>query len=739
MLRLRRVESKARGGKLKKRGAVILGGALVCVSAALAFIWFAPLPKELQRLTPLTGVYLDSKGRIIAELAGPEARSHRPISLAQMGPWIPSITVALEDRRFYSHPGIDFIGTARALLTGHGGGSTITQQLVKIATARKGRSIVAKVNEMIVALQLERHWTKQQILEAYLNRIPYGNRLLGIEAAAQGYFNKPASQLSKPESIYLAGLPRQPSRLNPWRHSLNAARQFEQTRKRLVRGGGLSPRENAEMGVPEIGRFLPKNTAPHFIQVVAKAGERGLISCTIDPQLQQRAQELVREQLDFFHRQDISQAAMVVIENETGAVRALVGSRDFSADQINGALSFRNCGSTLKPFLYLTGIDRRVFTAATLLPDTPDAARDAYGDYDPHNFVLSHLGPVRVREALGNSLNVPAVVAVNRVGARKAYDAIASWGIRFDRPLEKAGAGFILGNVGVRLIDLTGAFASLARGGVACPPRFLSDAPLILSRVSSPEAAQIVTDILCDNSARLQSFGPHSALAFPVRVAGKTGTSAGFRDAWAVGFTREHTVGVWVGNFDGRPMDHAASIASAAPLWRRMMDDLIQLDHPVAAATLPRVPICALSGLRPCPKSPAVVKELFLPGTEPQGRSDSWFRADGRPVLPQEYASWCASADNFLRASVATTADNLAIIAPRDQSVFVLDSSLAPAQQQLELEANLQDGIAWRINGVEVPRDPEGRVFWQLKEGEWTVEASSACVTQTRHFSVRKQ
>ena len=546
-------------------------------------------------MKPLTTVYLDAKGRLIAETAGPDARSHRPIAFADMGPWLPVVIVEMEDRRFYSHSGVDAWGTARAFIEQYGGGSTITQQLVKIATGRKGRSLLVKAREALLAMQLERRWSKQQILEAYLNRIPFGTRLIGVEAAAQAYFGRPAAALTKAEAVYLAGLPREPSRLNPWSHLDAAQKRFEGARQLLMTRGYLSSREGAEMLPPVVEKHLPADLAPNFVQLAAQTGHRGVVRCTLDLDIQRRAEELVRDNLNMLHRPDITEAAMVVIENESGAVRALVGSRDFKQHQIDGATLFRNSGSTLKPFLYVTGIDRRVFTAATLLPDTAEAARDAYMDYDPHNFVLSHLGPVRVREALGNSLNVPAVVAVSRIGARTAYNAIGNWGMKFDRPLEKTGAGFILGNVGVRLLDLTAAFSGLARGGLAGPPRFIEGDAMPLRRMVSADAAAIVTDILCDNNARLQGFGARSPLAFPVRIAAKTGTSAGFRDAWAEGFTREHTVGVWVGNFDGRPMDHAASAASAAPLWRRMVDDLLLTDHPVPGAELPRVHLSARS------------------------------------------------------------------------------------------------------------------------------------------------
>ena len=655
-----------------------------------------------------------------------------------MGPWLPALMVALEDRRFYSHPGVDLRSVARAVLRRHGGGSTITQQFVKMVTSRRGRSFPVKLREMGMALQLERRWSKDQILEAYLNRIPFGNRLIGVEAAAQAYFNKPALALTKVEAAYLAGLPREPTRLNPWSHHDAAARRFAQTCGILDARGILQRSEWAGDPAPLPGRYLPQNAAPHFIQWAAEPGRLGNRVCTLDLDVQRRAEQLVREHLDLIHRVDISQASMVVIENETGAVRALVGSRDFKANQINGAVSFRNCGSTLKPFLYVTGIEQRVFTAATLLPDTADAARDSYADYDPHNFVLSHLGPVRVREALGSSLNVPAVVALSRVGARKAFNSMGDWGLRFNRPMEKAGAGFILGNVGVRLLDLTAAFAGLARGGLVAPPQWLENRAGPFRRIVSEGAALIVVDILCDNSARFHGFGPHSVLSFPVRVGVKTGTSAGFHDAWTVGFTREHTVGVWVGNFEGRPMDHTASIAAAGPLWRRMIEDLLQTDHPVPDSKLDRMPVCALTGLRPCASSPAVVGELFLPGTEPQRSAERWFTKDGHQVLPVEYAAWCASVDNRLGAVIDSGKESLAIVSPRNGAVFKLDASIPASHQEIEMQVNLPEGVTWTLNGNPIAPSATGHLLWPLKEGEWVLEASNGAARVTAQFAVRR-
>ena len=712
------------------------------------FIWFlcyAPLPPSLEALQArrLTALFLDTHERLIAEIPGTEARSHRPVPLEQMGPWLPAVTVTLEDRRFHRHWGVDFRAKARALLHWRGGGSTITEQLVKLATGRRGRSPIAKAVEALRALQLERRWTKPQILEAYLNGIPYGNRLIGAEAAAQAYFSKPAATLTEPEAIFLAGLPRSPVRLNPWRHPGVATAQFKRSAAALASGTGTV----RELAVPVVERHLPGNLAPDFLQALRDASGTsddltGVIRTTLDLDLQRNAREWVRAHLEELGRFDITQASLVIVENETGAVRALVGSRPFAgqdqAGGINGALAFRNCGSTLKPFVYLTGIDQKVFTAATLLPDTADAVRERYPDYDPHNFALNHFGPVRVREALASSLNVPAVVALSRIGARHAYDAIEGWGVRFDRPMKELGAGFVLGNAGVRLVDLTAAFSGLARGGLVCPPRFREDSPTVFRRAASPGAVAIIVDILCDNRARFRAFGANSPLSTPVRVGAKTGTSAGFRDAWAVGFTREHTVGVWVGNFDGRPMNRAASVIAAAPLWRRAIDDLLEHDRPVPDPTLPRTPVCALTGLRPNPRSPGVIGELFLPGTEPVESADAWFAEDGHPLLPLEYAGWCASGENALRATVRVDPAKLAILSPREKAVFSISRDLPPAQQQLEMRVNIPEGTVWKLNGASLPSPRDGRLLWTLQPGEWTLEVSNAATRQERHFRVTR-
>lgn len=768
--------------------AVLAGGAWFIASVDVPPALLGPVPAETLTL-------LDSRGEPLAEIANAEARSQHPVGLAEMGVDLPRIVVALEDRRFYEHAGID----PRALLAAAGrdlragrivsGASTITQQLVKLAAGRPGgRSLLVKGREAAAAWKLERRWTKEQILARYLNVSSYGNRLLGPEAAARAYFGKPARALSLVESIYLAGLPQAPSRLNPWRHPAAAEYRYQRSLRRLQRLGVLDGEQVRALAdaPPRPGRFLPPRRAGHFVDLIVgrmRSAARGAESATgqgarvtmrneetqhpaintqrpasfsqprtphatlrttLDPELQRVAETLLRRHLTGLNAADVTQGAVVIVENSSGAVRALVGSADYGdprQGQVNGAARARSAGSTLKPFVYLTALDRRLLTAASILPDTAEAIRATYADYDPQNYFAGrHLGPVRVRQALGSSLNVPAVVALGRfVGARQAFYEAQRWGFRFAQPFDDLGAGFVLGNADIRLLDLAGAYAGLARGGVSQRPRLLAGESAPQERIASAEATAILTDILCDPEARRATFGTGSPLDFPdgVRVAVKTGTSSGFRDKWCVGFNARHTVAVWAGNFDGRPMGEAVAIHAAAPLWHALMEHLLveRGDGSVPAATLSeklvRREICPLTGLLPAPDSgsPPMVPELFLAGTEPTASAAGSFvaGADGRPHLrlPAEYGVWCSGPQNVLGA-VAEDPRSLAILSPPDGANYRLDPEMPTSQQMVEFTTNVPDRarVRWTVDGELLPPHEDGRVFWPLRRGNWTVEAA---------------
>jgi penicillin-binding protein 1C len=719
--------------RLILRSGSLLIWALIVLAMATAIVWRIPIPRELQQSPAGTLTLLDCRGREIAELASAGARTQYPVPLERMGLWLPRITVALEDRRFYEHRGIDWhalaAAGARNLRSRHlvSGASTITQQLVKLATGRERRSWSRKLYEAIIAWKLEQRWSKERILAEYLNRSSYGNRRIGPEAAARAYFNKSARDLTLSEAIFLAGVPQAPTRLNPWRHPEEATRKYARSLARLVQLGFIDRDQELLLAQrPKIVHADPPRLALHFVDAVVarNPGLHGTVGTTLDLDLQTTIERLVRSHLSALNRHDITQAAVVVIENATGAIRAMVGSENYAVSQINGAMQPRSCGSTLKPFVYLDAIEKRLLTAASLLPDTPDAIRGEYADYDPQNYNHHYLGPVRLREALGCSLNVPAVFTLSQLGARPAFYQLQKWGFDFPQGLADYGAGFVLGNAETRLVDLAAAYAGLPRGGTAMRAKFLAAEHQPITRLASTEATAIITDILCDNDARQKSFGPHSPLAFEQPVAAKTGTSSGFRDTWTVGFDREHTVAVWAGNFDGRPMRDTFAVRAATPLWAAVMQQLLRRDHPLNPPMenerLVRREICKTTGLLPSRFTSAKLSELFLAGTEACEDSSGFFASDGKLLLPEAYSRWCASRDNSIGAHVRS---DFHITSPPPNARYEIDPVLPRSQQMIELTAAFAGDVNWFVNGGRVSPGEDGRFFWSLAPGEWTVRA----------------
>ena len=732
--------------RLTLRSRSLLIWAAIVLAMLTAIVWSIPIPAELQKSPTGTLTLLDCRGREIAQLASAEARTQFPIPLERMGLWLPRITVALEDRRFYEHHGIDWhalaAASARNLRSRHlvSGASTITQQLVKLATGRDRRSWSRKLYEAILAWKLEHRWSKERILAEYLNRSSYGNRRIGPEAAARAYFGKSARDLTLSEAIFLAGLPQAPTRLNPWRHPEEAGRKYARSLARLVQLGFIDrDQELLPAQPPKAEHADPSRLAPHFVDAVVarNSGLHGTIRTTLDLDLQTMVERLARSHLSALNRHDITQAAVVIIENASGAIRTMVGSENYAVSQINGATQPRSCGSTLKPFVYLDAIDKRLLTAASLLPDTPDAIRDEYADYDPQNYNRHYLGPVRLREALACSLNVPAVFTLSRLGARPAFYQLQKWGFNFPQGLSDYGAGFILGNAETRLVDLAATYAGLARGGTAMRAKFLAAEHQPITRIASTEATAIITDILCDNEARQRSFGTRSALAFEQRIAAKTGTSSGFRDAWTVGFDKEHTVAVWAGNFEGRPMRDTFAVRAATPLWATVMQELLRRDHPLDSPVenerLVRREICKATGLLPSRLSSARMSELFLAGTEPRDDSSDHFAADGKLLLPNAYSRWCVSRDNTIGAHVRS---EFRITSPLPNAHYQIDPVLPASQQMVELTAAFGGDVNWFVNGEQISARQDARFFWQLSPGEWQVRAVSRFGTSEETITV---
>ncbi|MEW6200804.1 MAG: penicillin-binding protein 1C, partial [bacterium] len=597
-------------------------------------IFVIPFPEKLLSTSRATSIKLtDRLGELLRE---------KPYAGEKQTDWLPlndisvhaiHAAIATEDSRFYDHHGIDFRAIVRAALTNMrahrvvSGGSTITQQLVRnLRPAR--RSILNKLVESLLALRLERRMTKEQILFHYLNRIPYGNGAYGIGAAARLYFNKRASNLTVAESAFLAGLPKSPSGYNPFRHPERARKRFLLVLK-AMRDEGYIPEDVYEMA-RSTKLALQKTTtpflAPHFTEYVLESAGggslvgAGAIRTTIDLELQSRIEGIVRRQVSELAHKELTNAAVVVIENRTGEILAMVGSADFfnlgNEGMNNGALARRQPGSAIKPFTYAISLEKG-FTPATILPDLETHFSTPDGDFMPRNYDLQFHGPVRLRMALANSLNVASVNLAYRIGTDIILHYLRRLGITsLDKNASYYGLGITLGNGEISLLELTHAYSVFPNLGELLPlksvlaftPPGKKEIPFRSQRkkgrIFSPQTAYIIADILSDRDARSPTFGISTPLNLPFRTGVKTGTSSSFRDNWTVGFTREVTVGVWCGNFSGKPMEDISGITGAGPIFRDVMRLVMEKYSKKWLRRPPRliaVKICPVSGLRTSP------------------------------------------------------------------------------------------------------------------------------------------
>ncbi|HEU4533015.1 MAG TPA: transglycosylase domain-containing protein, partial [Polyangiaceae bacterium] len=482
------------------------------------------------------------------------------------------------------------------------GASTLTQQLAR-TVERRPPGLWGKLREMAIALRIERSLSKDEILGHYLGLVAFGPRLRGVEAASEAYFGKPARDLSLAEAALLAGVARGPTLYDPRRRPELARRRRDRVVDRMA-AAGLASGDEARRAKAEALRLPPAERArdaPHFAgallagalgpgpgPLAARATE---VESTLDGALQARVEAAVRARLGDLAGRDASAAAAVVLENEGGEIVAYVGSPD-AGDEArlganDGVRALRQPGSALKPFVYELALESLGWTPATVLPDVELHFPSEAGDFRPRDYDGRMHGPVRLREALANSYNVPAAYAASVLGPARLLGRLRELGFAsLDRPAEHYGVALALGDGEVRLLDLAAAYATLARGGTFLPPRGLRayrepggawqrPPPPAPRRVLDPAATAAITDVLADPHARRAAFGDAWASEHPIAV--KTGTSKGFRDNWAVAYTRRVTVAVWVGNFDGRPMRGVSGVAGAGPIARDALAAALEL------------------------------------------------------------------------------------------------------------------------------------------------------------------
>lgn len=576
-------------------------GSSLAVIGFFTWVIAIPFPEEALSRDALTStVVLDRSGGVLRELLSSEATRGRWVPLEAISPNLRLAIVHAEDRRFFDHAGSDFPAMVRALWLAaeHGelrsGASTITQQTVKLTLQRGAtRSLGTKLMEIVWAWRLELARSKEAILEQYLNRAPFGNQLVGVEAASRMYLGKPASQLSVAEAAFLAGLPNSPTRLNPYKHLDRALARQRWLLDLMYEREAIDELTWRTARVEPL-LLLPRRGALEAPHLTTRAGallaplspelRPATIESTIDASLQRELERLIAAQRPPDARGGAFQAAAVVLDTRTSEVLAWVGSRDFfdrsALGENDGVAALRQPGSALKPFVYAA-----LFEAGapfdTMLDDEPTSFATPDGPYRPENFDRSFHGRVAVRTALGSSLNVPAVAALERVGVPRVLTLLRTLGLRtLTEPPDHYGLGLALGNGEVRLVDLAGAYATLGRLGLHLPVRWLrGDSPVAIPLLSE-ETCFVLLDMLADDRARGMGFGLAGPFELPYRIAAKTGTSSDYRDNVAVAVTPLHTVAIWVGNFDGRPMQRRPGRSGAAPLLRQV----VQLLYPEAAS-----------------------------------------------------------------------------------------------------------------------------------------------------------
>ncbi len=597
---------------------VVLG----IVTFFMMWLYFSrelPKPGEIVRRDGFSTRLYDRNGQFLYDLFDEQRRVQ--VRIDQVPDDLKKATVAVEDKDFYKHGGFDMMTIIRipynAIVRQRVvGGSTLTQQLVKTVFLTNERSVIRKAKELILSLQIERTFTKDQILEMYLNEVPYGGTAAGVGAAAEVYFNKPVSQLSLVESAILAGLPQRPSAYSPY------AGKTDENGDPLwkVRARGVLRRMQedgyvtdlayedalAQLDTVQFQRGAGNINAPHFVFYVQQklaeiVGEEAVqrgglkVTTTLDLELQNQAQEIVKEEIEKVKTFNITNGAAMVTDPRTGEIISMIGSKDYFAEDIDGQYNvavdaLRQPGSSIKPVTYLA-MFQRGYTPASILMDveTTFQGTTAEKPYNPKNYDGKFHGPVTLRNSLGSSLNIPAVKSMGIVGLPNFLTLAYDLGFPTFEPnetnLKRFGLALTLGGGEVHMIDTVTAYSAFANGGYKVEPTSIlkiedKDSNVIFEhhavqgrQVIKPEEAFLINSILSDNTARLMAFGANSLLNTKKPIAVKTGTTNEQKDNWAVGWSREVMVAAWVGNNDNSSMTKVASgITGASPIWRRIID-----------------------------------------------------------------------------------------------------------------------------------------------------------------------
>ncbi len=673
----------------RKKKVLVVGGAGATVLACIALftiVFFANTLGSKEQIMNRndTGVTLtDMNGTPFYEFYN--AHSDTYIPLDQISPNVKEATLASEDKNFYKHPGFSPVGITNAIWQNirpgglRNGGSTLTQQLVKSALLSEKRSLLRKYQELILSIEIERRYSKDEVLEMYLNSVYFGEGSFGIEDAAQTYFGKSAKDLDEAQAAMLIGLLPAPSAYSP----ISGNPEYAKDRQTYVLGrmqedGYITETEEAN-ALAEPLSYNPdpgsqNYLAPHFALMVKdeleqKYGEEEIarsgyvVRTTLNLDWQKKSEEAVKAQVSKLASSKVSNGSAVIMDPKNGEIRALVGSKDWK-DETSGKLNIvtaeRQPGSSFKPIVYATGIENQTFSAATLMHDK---ATDFGGGYSPKNYDLRYRGNVTVRNSLAQSLNVPAVEALQETGINPVIQTAKKLGLTTLSDTENYGLPLALGTAQAKLSEMTNAYATFANGGktntitTIQSIRNKDNKELYAykpknEKVLSDQTSYIMSSILSDNTARAATFGSSLTLSGGRPAAVKTGTTESYRDAWTIGYTPSVAAGVWIGNNDNSPMNSVAGSSGAAPIWKNIMQQITDgtaVEQFAQAPGLTIRTICRGDGALASADGTNTMTEYFRPGTLPTTKCNEVKKEEPKqetPVVPSPTTPETKPTDN---------------------------------------------------------------------------------------------
>jgi penicillin-binding protein 1C len=715
----------------------------ICLSLLALGFWsiyagVKPLPAKLPpEGLPIPKVQVrDRTGKPLLSSFSSEWNTLDQHELHLIPPLLLQAFLQAEDQRFYHHHGIDWLARLHALWQNASafrpvrGASTISEQVVRMLHPRP-RSLRSRLIEGIEAARLEKRFSKAAILEFYLNQVPYARQRRGVAQAARLYFSRDLETLTQREMLSLAILVRAPARLDLIKNPSVLDQRVQQLATRLLRAGAIGEPEYHQLIIErlEVFREEPRVVAPHFVRYVQQKTSstprnRSMIT-TLDSSVQQTCQEILDSRVLDLASMKVTDGAALVADVHTGDVLAWVNVGTFSTQlgsQIDAVITQRQPGSTLKPFLYALALSKG-WSPATIINDSPFSQPVGAGLHAYRNYSRIHYGDLTLREALGNSLNIPAIKTIQFTGADDFLSFLKRAGfVSLTKPADHYGDGLALGNGEVTLFELVQAYSALAAGGLWRPLRVVQEhrpgAPNERSRtLLSQEISSIISHILSDPYARRLEFGSQGVLRLPVQTAIKTGTSTDYRDAWAIGYSSHFVVGVWLGNLDRSPMKEISGARGPALVLRSIFAHLEKRREPEDLRISPRLireTICPKSGLQATPRCPHV-EELFVSGTEPLTRCSL-----SHATTPEVIREGTVTADNpTVRIVAPSPGLNLArdprIPDEHEAFAFELDSS-APLKH-----------VRWLVDGNRIG-DYQGDVrrhLWQLTQGRHVVHAEA--------------